>query len=107
MVETISTSELESRLQNSENFTLIDVLGRDHFEQEHIPGAINIPLDEVASEAMDRFDKDEDIVVYCKNTSCSASPKAAEKLESLGFENVKDYEPGVEGWKEAGNEVES
>ncbi len=107
MVDTISTPELESKIENGEDFTLIDVLGADHFEEEHLPGAVNIPLDQIAEEALDRFDKDDDLVVYCASESCQASPKAAEKLESLGFENVKDYEPGIKGWKETGNPVES
>jgi len=38
---------------------------------------------------------------------CSASPKAAQKLESIGFQNVKDYDGGLEAWKEAGNPTES
>jgi len=107
MVDTISTDELEDTIENDEDFVLIDVLGEDHFEEEHIPGAVNIPLDQIALEAKKRFNEDEDIVVYCKDRECQASPKAAEKLESLGFENVRDYEPGVEGWRMAGNQVEN
>lgn len=106
MVETISTGELEQKMENDGDFVLVDVLGEDHFEQEHLPGAVNIPLDQVGSEARERFDEDQEIVVYCKDEECSASPKAAEKLEALGFENVLDFEAGIEGWKQAGNEVE-
>lgn len=107
MVETITTEELEEMRQNGEEFVLLDVLGEDHFEDGHIPGAVNIPLDRLAHEALDSFEKDQRIVVYCKDTDCQASPKAAEKLEKLGFENVLDYEVGLEGWKESGNEVEA
>ncbi len=98
----ISTEQLESMREDHE-VNLVDVLSEEHYEDEHIEGAINIPLDEIASKAIERFDKDEEIVVYCKDTECSASPKAAKKLEKLGFENVKDYEVGLKGWKEAGN----
>lgn len=107
MVETISTDELEQKFENDDDFVLIDVLGEDHFEEGHIPGAINIPLDQLGSTALQELEKDDDIVVYCKNEACQASPKAAEKLETLGFENVSDYEPGLEGWQAAGNEAET
>ncbi|MFB6291811.1 MAG: rhodanese-like domain-containing protein, partial [Candidatus Nanohaloarchaea archaeon] len=107
MVETISLEELEEKLKNDEDFVFIDVLGEDSYQDEHIPGSINIPLDQLAHEVLDRFDKDEEMVVYCGSESCGASPKAAEKLEKLGFEDVKDFEIGLKGWKEAGNEVES
>lgn len=101
-METITTEKLES-MQENRDVNLVDVLSEDHFNEEHIEGAENIPLESIASEALNRFDKDEEIVVYCKDKDCSASPKAAEKLEQLGFENVKDYEVGLKGWKEAGN----
>jgi rhodanese-related sulfurtransferase len=101
-METVSAEYVEES-----NGTLIDVLSEEHFEEEHIPGAINIPLDRIASEAIEKFDKDEEIVVYCKDEDCGASPKAAEKLEKLGFRNVKDFEGGLKTWKEAGNEIQS
>lgn len=107
MVETISLEQLERKIQENEDFVLLDVLSEEHFEEGHLPGAINVPLDRIGEEALDRFEKNDEIVVYCASESCSASPKAAEKLESLGFENVRDFEPGVKGWKESGNEVET
>lgn len=107
MVDTVSTEELEQMMENSEEFTLVDVLGEEHFEEGHIPGAVNIPLDRIAHQARERFDEDDTLVVYCKDEECAASPKAAQKLEALGFENVLDYEAGLKGWEEAGNEVES
>ncbi|XGI84380.1 rhodanese-like domain-containing protein [Halorutilales archaeon Cl-col2-1] len=106
-MKTITADELEDLKESGEEFVLVDVLGEDHFEEEHIPGALNIPLERIASEALSRFDKDEKIVVYCADDECSASPKAAEKLEDLGFENVIDFEAGVDGWKKSGHEVES
>jgi rhodanese-related sulfurtransferase len=101
-METVSAEYME-------NFDghIVDVLSEEHFEEDYIPGAENIPLERIASEALEKFDKKEEIVVYCKDEECSASPKGAEKLEKLGFKNVKDFEAGMKGWKEAGNEVES
>lgn len=105
MVATISTDELEAKLGSDQNFRLIDVLGEEHFSDEHIPGAENIPLDQIGEKALEELDKDEEIVVYCASESCQASPKAAEKLEKLGFTNIVDYEGGLKAWKEAGNQT--
>lgn len=104
-MEKISTEELEQMKNSDEDFTLIDVLAEEKYQREHIPDAINIPLENIAIEAKERFDKDENIVVYCSSESCAASPKAAQKLEALGFENVKDYEAGLKGWKDADHET--
>ena len=45
-------------------------------------------------------------MVYCKNTECPASEKAASRLDELGYRSVFDYEAGKVDWKEAGLPVE-
>ena len=106
-MDTISTEELVELKNSGENFVLVDVLEKDHFNVGHIPGAVNIPLDQIATKALEKYDKDKHLVLYCASKSCEASPKAAKKLQKLGFENITDYEVGLKGWKEAGNELES
>ena len=106
MVEKISTGKLKNRMEKGD-ILLIDVLEPDTYREEHIRGAINIPLERIASEAKERFEKDEGIVVYCSGPDCSASPDAAKKLDEMGFENVYHYEGGKKKWKEAGYPMES
>ncbi len=105
-MDTISTEELKKKLDSSENFELVHVLSEREFRKEHIPGSVNIPLGEIGMRR-EELDKDEEIIVYCKNFECEASPKAAKKLEKLGFEKVIDYEGGIEDWKAKGHPVES
>lgn len=100
MVDTLTRDELKEKMDAGDDFALVNVLSEEQFEQEHIPGSINIPLDQVEEEFPRRFDEDDDIVVYCASHSCQASPKAAEKLEAMGFTDVKDYEGGLSDWKE-------
>ena len=102
MYDTIDRDELEEKLANDE-ITLIEVLDEEEYERNHIKGAINVPLSEIGREIKGKFSQDEEIVVYCADRSCGASPKAAKKLDKLGFENVFDYQGGKKDWKEAGN----
>jgi len=102
MYETIERKELEEKLAN-DNVKLIEVLDQEDYEKSHIKGAINVPLSDIGREIKGKFDLDQEIVVYCADSSCGASPKAAEKLDQLGFENVYDYAAGKQDWKEAGN----
>jgi rhodanese-related sulfurtransferase len=44
---------------------IVDVLPREEFAEEHLPGAINIPLKELNAEIATRLRKDRPIVVYC------------------------------------------
>ncbi|MDY6774115.1 MAG: rhodanese-like domain-containing protein [Candidatus Nanohaloarchaea archaeon] len=106
MVEPLTREDLKEKMDRGEDFYLINVLSSEDFEEEHIPGSINIPLEDIGEEAVERLERDDDIVVYCSSPSCEASPKAAEKLESLGFTDVKDYSGGLSDWKEK-YEVES
>lgn len=99
-MKTIKRDELKEKLDNNE-VKLVDVLNEEDYNQEHIKGAINIPLERIGTEAKDKFNKDDQIVVYCSNFDCSASPAAAKKLDGLGFKNVFDYQGGKKDWKDA------
>jgi len=101
-MKAIEHDELKKKLNSDDDFVLIDVLGEESYEDSHLPGAINIPLSRIGREAKNRFDEDEEIVVYCGSYECDASPQAAEKLEKLGFEKVYDYEGGKKEWREQG-----
>jgi rhodanese-related sulfurtransferase len=44
---------------------LVEVLPRDEFQEDHLPGAMNIPLREIDTEAGKKLDKNRPVVVYC------------------------------------------
>jgi rhodanese-related sulfurtransferase len=48
---------------------LVEVLGPEEFKEEHLPGAINIPLRRIEREAMDRLDPTRPVVVYCSDSA--------------------------------------
>jgi len=100
-MKTITKEALKEKLENND-VTLIEVLSEDQYKESHIKGAINIPLKNIVSEAKKKFDQDEEIVVYCSDEECTASPTAASKLEKSGFKNVFDFEGGKKEWREAG-----
>jgi rhodanese-related sulfurtransferase len=53
------------RLVQEEGAQLVDVLPREEYEEEHLPGAINIPLKELDRETIARLNRDAPIIVYC------------------------------------------
>ena len=75
------------------------------FRKQHLPGAINVPLDEVEETVPKITAKNQQLIVYCYDEECQASPKAAQTLEEMGYD-VIDLEQGIEGWKDAGLPVE-
>jgi len=99
-MNTISKDELKKDIDNNEAH-VVEVLSEDDYNQEHIKDAIHIPLEKIATEARNRFNEDDKIVVYCTDKECTASPTAAKKLESSGFKNVFHYKGGKKEWKAA------
>jgi rhodanese-related sulfurtransferase len=49
----------------AEGAQLVDVLPRPEYEEEHLPGAINIPLKELNRETARQLDRDRPVIVYC------------------------------------------
>jgi rhodanese-related sulfurtransferase len=48
-----------------EGAQLVDVLLREEYEDEHLPGAINLPLKELDREMIARLNRDAPVIVYC------------------------------------------
>jgi rhodanese-related sulfurtransferase len=44
---------------------LVEVLPKEEYEEEHLPGAINIPLRRIDKEARERLDPERAVIVYC------------------------------------------
>lgn len=44
---------------------LVEVLGREEFDEDHLPGAINMPLRQIETEAEAKLDKASPVVLYC------------------------------------------
>jgi len=103
-MKTLARDELKTWIDRDGGFTLIEALPMKYWKRRHLPGAINIPVDEAFEAKVQQAvpDKSRTIITYCANTECPASREAAERLEALGYENVYDYVAGKEDWVEAG-----
>lgn len=108
MIGFITTDELKKKIDAKENFALVEVLGPETFAEFHIPGAINVPVDDTFEANIQAKvpDKTTPAVVYCRDIECHASAKAAKRMELLGYTNVSEYHNGKEGWKAMGLPVE-
>ncbi|MGQ9919579.1 MAG: rhodanese-like domain-containing protein [Bryobacteraceae bacterium] len=60
----IQTQELWERLQAGETIVVVDVRSSKEYEQEHIAGAVSLPLDELSRRAAE-LPRDRLIVFYC------------------------------------------
>lgn len=71
---------------NNTNAVLIDVRTVEEYQQGHIEGSLNIPLQNIQTVKKSIFDLDKPIYVHCLSGSRSA--QAVSVLKSMGYTNV-------------------
>jgi rhodanese-related sulfurtransferase len=81
---------------------LVEVLPASDYKKEHLPQAINIPLQTLNSETAKVLRKDVAVIVYCSDFQCDLSARAGWRLETMGFQEVYRYTPGKADWLAAG-----
>jgi rhodanese-related sulfurtransferase len=63
MPRAIERDEVRRLLENGAQ--LVEVLPKEEFEEEHLPGAVNIPLRRIDEDAPQWLDRSRPVVVYC------------------------------------------
>ncbi|MEZ4634517.1 MAG: rhodanese-like domain-containing protein [Caldilineaceae bacterium] len=100
----IGSVEALEQMMDATDIFLIDVREESEVaETGKIPGAVNIPIRTLA-QSVDQIPTDMPVVVYCKSGFRAAL--AAGALQSMGFANVRSFPPSMNGWLEAGADVE-
>lgn len=83
----------EARTLVSSGAALVDVRSPGEFASVHLPGALNVPLDQLGAKASTLGAKDRAIVLYCASGTRSAMARSV--LKGLGFTRV--YNLGAMG----------
>jgi len=107
MTQTIDRDQVQAGL-DAGTLILVDALPEAYYAQQHLPGALNLVADDVATHAAQLLpDKDAAIVTYCSNPACANSGQVASRLERLGYTNIRKYAGGIQDWAEAGLPIET
>ena len=91
----LTAEEAKERMEENPNVILLDVRTQEEFDEGHIPGAVCLPNEFITAEMPFPFEKDAEILLYCRSGRRSA--EAAKKLRNLGFSNVFDF-GGIQDW---------
>ena len=83
------------------NLVVVDARYVEAYDREHLPGAVNMPANDIDERTTAGLSRDALYVVYCWNASCHASTKTARRLKGLGF-TVKELYGGLETWRKQG-----
>ena len=103
-MKTLNIRDARRLVEQNEDLTVVETLPAEYFDEFHLPGAKNVPLDEDFEKAMRQAVPDEEspVMVYCMDRNCDASEKAAARLERMGYTDVYDLPGGKIEWKENG-----
>ncbi|RLK61800.1 rhodanese-like domain-containing protein [Actinokineospora cianjurensis] len=107
MARVITTDEVKQRIDTG-SAVVLEALPQSYYDEAHLPGAKNLPLDEVDDRAAALIPtKDAEVIVYCSDDTCSNSGIASERLAELGYTNVFTYVAGKRDWVGSGLPTES
>jgi rhodanese-related sulfurtransferase len=98
-LEALGSDELWRRVQDG-GVIVLDVRPPVEFASGHIPGAMSIPLDELAAR-LDELPAEADIVAYCRGTYCVLAPEAVTLLHHHG-RRARRLRAGLPEWRLAG-----
>ena len=98
-VKVLTAPEVRDMLKSPDRL-LVNALSRIEYQMQHIPGSINIPVDEVKSSSQMPTDKSAAIIFYCNGVACPYSRRAAKTAVKLGYTRVYWFKGGILEWRQ-------
>ena len=100
-IKEISPKVFSKKMNATPNAQVIDVRTPQEFDGGHLDQAINIDwFDSNFDTKIQKLDKTKPVFVYCKTNG--RSPRAARKLEELGFSKIYNMQGGLIQWDAEG-----
>ncbi|MFP4607590.1 MAG: ArsR/SmtB family transcription factor [Thiohalospira sp.] len=102
-MDPLEAEELLSRARNG-GVTVLDVRPEEEYAEGHLPGAVNVPLEDLESR-LEGLPSDQEVVAYCRGPYCVLAYEAVARLRERGYE-ARRLEYGYPEWKAEGHPVE-
>jgi rhodanese-related sulfurtransferase/biotin operon repressor len=102
-LEPIPAAELLKRIRLG-LVTVLDVRPAEEYAAGHLPGAINVPVEDLAKR-LRKLPKGREVIAYCRGPYCLLSVDAVALLRRKGLK-ARRLENGFPEWKAAGLPVE-
>jgi rhodanese-related sulfurtransferase/DNA-binding transcriptional ArsR family regulator len=97
--EAVTRAELLDRARAGD-LVIVDVRPGNEFAAGHLPGAVNIPVAELA-DRLDELPPDTEVVAYCRGASCVMAHDAVRLLTAHGY-RARRAEEGALEWRTDG-----
>lgn len=100
----ISPDYIKKLIKEDMPFILVDLRNKDIAQKEHLPKAINIPLEEL-NKWKDKFPAHKKAPIFLYADDDEKALKAFHIVRNWGYENTAYLPGGISSWKKAGGEV--
>ncbi len=89
-------TDIKTIMEENDDYIIVDVRTFEEYCEGHIPGAINIPNEDIVDNEPELLtNKDQMILIYCR--SGNRSKQAAEKLANMGYTSIIEF-GGIIDW---------
>ena len=99
-LEPVTREELARRLAEGDDLIVLDVRPAAEYTAGHLPGAVSIPVGELARRLAE-LPGDREVVAYCRGPYCAFAHEAVALLRQEGF-SARRLEDGLPEWQAAG-----
>ena len=103
-----SATDIEVKAANDfatehEDTVILDVRTRSEFEESHIAGSVNVPVqDESFEDMVAKLDPNKRYIVHCTaNHYIGRTNSALKSMQNLGFKHLYSLKGGYDAWKDA------
>lgn len=96
MMKEVTVQELKQKLDNKEDFQLIDVREEYEYEEMNI-GAELIPMGDIVDN-IDKISRDKQVIIHCKSGARSGSIVSVLEAQ-FGFTNLYNLKGGILAYK--------
>lgn len=101
--DVIDVTQLQQLQLEDPAIRILDVRTGGEFENSHIPGSYNVPLDTLGEHVRDLADVEHPVVLVCQ--SGGRASQAHEKLTEAGKATLHILEGGMTSWQAAGGDL--
>jgi len=103
----ISAQELKKLIdEKSADIVIVDTASPLIFEEQHIPGAVNLPYTPTLPQPI-TLPRTKTLVIYCACNAEEESVDTAKKLTEYGYQNLKVLKGGWSGWLDLGYRIDT
>ena len=94
-MQEVSVDELKEKIDNKEDFVLVDVREQNEFDICSL-GGLEIPMSQIMARYQE-IPKDKPVIIHCKSGKRSANVISALE-QNFGYDNLSNLEGGILAW---------